>query len=357
MDINEIENCVAESEFHSQPGPFESVEKFGRCVNQALELVALLPKVAKAKSTLFSANSGGAIEFSNDVAAELYRLLSDNPFRLMLAQQNARFHPILELCFEACQQSPRASKILFDQRVDEQRALAQYTVFDLAQALNNLVTQVNMGFKSQVFREGLRKWNARGRSASKRVELFLHRLATSEPFLEALSFSLIEPPCTPYSEQVNHVRRTKDALVSSIRERLPELARGVVVRVSFVPEGTRYDVLLIARSASPFLAEVEMRHAWEHVTRGAGSCYCLDRTNSKFAYRSMSLSGQLPVTEQRRRFAMYFGFADWLTHWDQLGRDGLSLKEFAPPTSNPMLSMAWPFRTPQMQGQGVDPRF
>jgi hypothetical protein len=348
MDNKEIEDCVAESEFHLRPGPFESVEEFGRCVNQALELVALLPKVARAKSALFSATSDGGVEFSSEVAVELYRSLSCNPFRLMLAQQNARFHPTLELCFEACKQSPRASRILFDQRVDERRALTQYTGFDLAQALNNLVMHVTMGFKSQVFKEGLRKWNARGRNASKRVEVFLHGLATREPFLDILSFSLVEPPCTPYSEQFNHVRRTKDALASCIRERLPELARGIVVRVSFVPEGTRYDVLLIARSASPFLAEVEMRHAWEHVTRGSGSCYCLDGSGSKFAYRSMSLSAHLPATEQRRRFAMYFGFADWLTHWNVLGRDALAMEEFKAPAAS------WPFPRHRLDG-GVSP--
>ncbi|MBB6558885.1 hypothetical protein HNP48_001549 [Acidovorax soli] len=345
MDINEIETCVSEGEFHLHRGPFSSVEEFGRCVNQTLELIALFPKVAKAKSALFSTTSDGGIEFSSDVAAELFRLLGSNPFRLMSVHQGARFHPILELCLEACTRSPRASTILFEQQVDERRALQKYTGFDLAQALNDLVAHVSMGFKSQVFKEALRKWHSRCRSASKRVEVFLDRLAKSEPFVEMSSFSLIEPSCSPFSEQLNHVRQTKDELVSNIRARLPESVRGVVMRASFVPEGTRYDVLLILRNTSPFSAGAEMSNAWQEVTRGAGDCYCLDGKGSRFAYRSMSLSQHLPATEQRRRLAVYFGFADWLTHWSMLGRDALSIAEFKPSAAS------WPFANQRVGGR------
>lgn len=351
MDINEMETCVSESEFHLQSGPFISVEEFGRCVNHALELIALLPKVAKAKSALFCAASDGGVEPSNDVAAQLLRLLGCNPFRLMHAHQGARFHPILQLCVDACTRSPRASTILFEQKEDEHRALQRFTGFDLAQALNDLVDQLSMGFKSHVFKDELRKWNSRCRSASKRVEVFLDRLAKSEPFVEMSSFSLIEPSCNPFSEQLNHVRRTKDELISNIRARLPESVRGVVMRVSFVPEGTRYDTLLISRNAATFLIGGEMSKAWQDVTRGAGDCYWLDGSGSRFAYRSTSLSQHLPATEQRRRLAMYFGFADWLTQWSMLGRDVLSMAEFKAPAAS------WPFASQRVEGRRWTPQF
>jgi hypothetical protein len=353
-NVEEIEACVVEAEFHLETGTFDSVEEFRRCVLLNLHLIAMLPKVARAKSALFAVSEGKHLRFVNETGQELFSNMAAKPLRLMAAYQGARFNPWVELYLEACQHSPHASTMMFNEAIATSRTPRQCTAYDMANALNGVVGHVVMRSKSEVFKENLRKWKARCQSTSKRVEVFTDRLAHEEPFIEMLSFCLIDPTRVVSSDLANYVLSIRAKLLEALRSRLGQVGRGAVLSARVVPEGIRFDMLLVGRASLNFYTENDVRDAWTQATEGRGRCFHLDGNGSEFAYRSMSASRHLPSSEHRRRFGLYFGMSSWLVNWECLGAGALTMHEFEAPTAQ------WPFpaqRTPGYLAGSISSEF
>ncbi len=342
IDIGEIEKITNEAIHRHCWGSLQAEVRHLHLIKQVFELVALVPKLGRGDATLFGVASDGEIKFTNAPAEQLHKLLAANVFEFMQGNRGERFHPIIELMHEVHQQRPLAMNIFHELDVNENRAARLYTSFDLVQALNEFVKLLRLGLKSYVFKEKLNKWNARLRNQGKRVEMHLDKLAGHDPELRMFSFSLVEPGNGPLdARHVKQTLRDKDALISKLKEQPTDEVRGFVVRIVCSPEGVRYDVLaVVARDAVLRGVDLEMQRAWSEVTQCRGAAYCVDAMPSNFSYRSTSRTLDLPISEHRRRLAVYFGQLDWLVRWEALGTDSLTMVECTAPRAG------WPFPPP-----------
>lgn len=338
MNYDEMKAAVRESQWQYHPGGMQADERILRLIGGWFDLLDVLPALAKKKSVQFLVGEGGGLTFGSEEAEMLFKILKEDLFELMQSSKGARFHPLIEALFAACQQRPLAMKIFYELKTNEEQASTRYNSFDVARALQDIVELLSMAFASYVVKAQKRDWHTRIRKGCERVELFLDGLVKQENAMILSSFSCVQPHVKVTDSQLLHIPRDKEGLISAIEARLGRHVRGVVVRTTVTNEGLRFDLLLVAsNSVSPGMLNQEMQQIWREVTQGAGRMYCLDSMRSSLCLRKIDESADVPPSEHRRRLAVYFGMADSLVYWEVLGVDTLSVVELREP------SQSWPF--------------